>query len=113
MNYLILIGPIIGLLIGIFVLAPLSKKRMMKKIKPIKEFLDILIIDFKAKIMARELLSGTPPSEIPTDFEVVIKKYYPKLPPYNKIFNFPVHELIDKVDWTIDPREFFLEKDKK
>lgn len=109
MNYLI--GSIIGL-IGFFVFFNLSKKRIMKKIKSTKKFLDVLVIDAKAK-MSREIFSGTPSSEIPTDLEVVMKRYYPKLPPYNKMFNFSVHKLIEKVDWTIDPKEFFLEEDKE
>jgi hypothetical protein len=105
-----LIGLITGFFIGFFVIL-LTKKEFLKKMETIKEFLDILIIDTKAK-MSRELLSGTPADEIPADIESAIKRYYPKLPPFKKIFNYPVHELIDKVDWTIDPREFFLETDK-
>jgi len=103
-----LIGPILGLLIGLFVLTPISTKILKKRMNAVKEFLNVLVIDAKAK-MSREHLSGTPLYEIPTDIEVVMKRYYPKLPPYKKIFNHPVHKLIDKVDWTIDPREFFLE----
>lgn len=112
MNFNWLIGPIIVFLITFFMSFLLTKKRMMKKIKPIKEFLDILIIDVKAK-MSREFLSGTPSDEIPTDIETAMKRYYPKLPPYKRIFKYKVQELIDKVNWTIDPKDFFLETDKK
>jgi hypothetical protein len=73
-------------------------------------FLDVLMKDY-FKVMVNGLLNGVHQDEFPTDIEEVIRKYYPRLPAYKDIYNYPIPKLIKMVDWTIDPKKY-LEKEQ-
>lgn len=99
----IIIGSIIGGSFSFFYI----RKRTIERMKPVEQFIGVLIRDYKARIL-KDIYSGKL-REIETDIAVIIRDCYPKLPSFNKkIFNYPVKELVKRVDWTINPMEFLV-----
>jgi len=85
--------------------------RTVKRITNIKVFLEALTEDTKVR-MTKDVAARVPFDDIPGNMDEALKRYYPKLPPYKEVFKYNVSDLIEKVDWVIDPKEFLQEKYK-
>jgi len=96
---------ILILFFGFCVFVPIMFFHIKKKLKRGIIFIDVLMRDYFT-VMISGLLDGVDKDEFPTDLDEVLIKFYPRLPPYKEIFDYPIPELIKMVDWTIDPTKY-------
>ena len=115
-------GPIAGFLIGIpaaLIYLLFNHKKIKEKAKekfnPYTKFFDVLLIDYKEYVI-KEIYKGhilRLDTDIEDDIVEIVRKHYPKLPPFKKMFNYPIPELIERVDWSINYKEHFPEYEQK
>ncbi len=112
-----LFGTVIGVSLALIYIILTLKKRKRKikeKFKPYKHFFDVLMIDYQEYII-KEIYKGAIlrlDTDIEDDIAEVIRKHYPKLPSFKKAFNYPISELIERVDWSINYKEHFPDEQK-
>ncbi len=85
--------------------------RKVKRIMEVKRFTEILTEDTMLR-MSKNVAARVPFDEIPGNIDEALKKYYPRLPAFKKLFNLPVSELRKRVDWVIDIKKSFPEETK-
>ena len=96
---------VISFFVSFFVFLCITYFYYMKKFRRTIEFIAVLMADYTDK-MTKGLLNRESADEYPTEVDEVLKKFYPRLPLYEKICDYPLSELIEKVDWTIDPHKY-------
>jgi len=77
--------------------------------EPYSHFVEVLMIDYKEHLILEIYKNGilNLDTNVEDDITEVIKKFYPKLPPYKKMFKYPIPYLIERVDWSINYKEHF------